>query len=398
MRRTLVAVIAVVCALTVVPVVLMAIGGLGVRRHYREPWSEEYNRRFADPRLRLVAVALLAPSGHNEQPWRVALDRADPMRFDLYVDTHRLAPAVDPFARQTLVSQGTFLEYLRIAGERLGYPVSVELFPQGRFDESHLVSSMRATPVARVTLGRAAPRRVWAYAQMFRSDTNRSAFAERPLSAAQAAGLRRAVATTPRLGAASTPALDVRTSERDKWALAALAERGVDVESRYHDAYAESAALTRANERAKNAARYGFSVEGQGTSGVAMYALQGALTAHPGIDGEAASGRRMRDATRRALAHTPAFALLTTATNARAEQVQAGVAYARLALAAREAGLVVQPLSQVLQEYPAMEELYRESHARFAKPGHTIQMLVRVGAPTREYSPSMRLDARDLVH
>lgn len=396
MRRILVAAVVLVGLVAVALVALMLIGGLGVHRHYREPWSEDYHRQFADPRMQLVAVALLAPSGHNEQSWRIALDPRDPARFDLYVDVHRLAPVVDPLARQTLVSEGTFLEYLRVAGEQLGHPVSIELFPDGQFDESRLVASMRTTPVARVTLGRAEPRRVAAYPQMFRSDTNRATFADRPVTRAQVRALERAVATTPRLTPAGPPVLDVRTAA-DERGLSALAQRGVDIESRYHDAYAETAAITRANERAKNAARYGFSVEGQGTSGIAMYLTQGLLTVYPGLNDEAASGRMMRDSTRKALAHTPAFALLTTAGNTRAEQVQAGIAYARLSLEARAQGLVVQPLSQVLQEYPLMADEYARVHADYARPGETIQMLVRVGAPTREYPPSLRLDARDLV-
>lgn len=394
-RRAVVATVSVVAAATVV---VMLVGGLGVRPRYREPWSPAYHEQFDDPRMQLVAVALLAPSGHNEQPWRIELDPEDPARFDLFVDTQRLAPVVDPLARQTLISQGTFLEYLRIAGDELGHPATVELFPEGTFDEPHLTASMATTPVARVTLGTAAAvRAVRTYSQMFRSDTNRAVFQDSPVTSDQEAALVDAVDTTPRPGGAPVPALDVRRSSDDIRALSDLARQGMDIESRYADAYAETAAITRSNERAKNAARYGFSVEGQGTSGALMYLMQGALTVAPGLNDEAASGRMMRQSTDAALAHTPAFALLTTPGNTRVDQVQAGVAFARLSLEARAQGLVVQPLSQVLEEYPLMARPYAQVHADFAPDGQTIQMLVRVGASTREYPPSMRLDARDLV-
>jgi hypothetical protein len=57
----------------------------------------------------------------------------------------------------------------------------------------------------------------------------------------------------------------------------------------------------------------------------------------------------------------------------------------------------MQPLSQVLQEYPTMAQPYAQVHAEYAPDGGTIQMLVRVGTPTTEYPVTMRRDAGDLV-
>src|SRR6187402_22830 len=101
--------------------VLLSTGGLFVPALYLDAWDKGYHQHFSDPRLQLVALGLLAPSGHNMQPWRVRLDPADPHAFDVYVDPDRLTPAVDPDARQTMVSVGTFLEYIRVAGGELGW-------------------------------------------------------------------------------------------------------------------------------------------------------------------------------------------------------------------------------------------------------------------------------------
>jgi len=60
-------------------------------------------------------------------------------------------------------------------------------------------------------------------------------------------------------------------------------------------------------------------------------------------------------------------------------------------------GLAVQPLSQILEEYPEMASLYTQVHAEYAPNGETIQMLVRVGRPTQEVPRSMRRDAADLL-
>ncbi|MBG6214492.1 hypothetical protein RCH23_002275 [Cryobacterium sp. CAN_C3] len=61
----------------------------------------------------------------------------------LYADASRLTPAVDPLSRQTTVSQGTFLEYLRVAALKLGYSSTFDLFPDGTYDESALVKFLR---------------------------------------------------------------------------------------------------------------------------------------------------------------------------------------------------------------------------------------------------------------
>ena len=59
--------------------------------------------------------------------------------------------------------------------------------------------------------------------------------------------------------------------------------------------------------------------------------------------------------------------------------------------AAASLGLVTQPPSQVLQEYPEMRALQREFEARVGqRDGEKVQMLVRVGHPTGAATRSPR--------
>lgn len=97
------------------------------------------------------------------------------------------------------------------------------------------------------------------------------------------------------------------------------------------------------------------------------------------------------------VAHTAAYGLIETASNTRIEQVQAGILYARLSLHARTLGLVLQPLSQVLQEYPTMSGPYAEIRSDYAPAGQTLQMFVRIGTATTDYPLTMRRDAVTLV-
>lgn len=91
---------------------------------------------------------------------------------------------------------------------------------------------------------------------------------------------------------------------------------------------------------------------------------------------------------------TPAFLWMVTEGNDRITQVNAGRAYARVQLAATAQGLVMQPLSQALQEYPEQQKPYADIHALVGatRPSKTVQMWARVGyAPAVTPAPRRRL-------
>lgn len=370
--------------------IVLTVGGIFAPAHYLDPWSSDYSDRFDDPRMKIVARAELAPSSHNTQPWTVTLDRSDTQTLYLYVDGTRLTPAVDPLSRQALVSQGTFLQYFEVAAADLGYRSTVELFPAGPYDEANLMQSMIDVPVAKVTIAEDASVATEDIGSLFLSDTNRGPYEDTPLTTTERD-------TLMELAPESGSTIEIFTDAENKATLADFAVQGTLIESRYAPATEESAALFQPNEDAKNEARSGFSVEGQGTSGFMKYLLQGLVTIVPSINDDDATAKNAISLTDEAVAHTPAYALVSTASNSRGEQVQAGMLYAELSLRARTLGLVMQPLSQVLQEYPDMAGPYAAIHDKYASEGQTIQMMVRIGSPTKEYPTSMRRDATTLV-
>lgn len=74
------------------------------------------------------------------------------------------------------------------------------------------------------------------------------------------------------------------------------------------------------------------------------------------------------------------FVWINTLDNDRAAQIEAGRAYMRIALQAAADGLAMQPMSQALQEYPAMAPYYDTIHARLTNPpSERVQMLARLG-------------------
>lgn len=369
---------------------LFIISGIFESPKYLEPWQRTYSQKFDDPRVRLAAHGLLAANGHNMQPWKIRLDKDDPMVFYLYTDSDRLTNEVDPFARQMMITQGTFLEYVKIAGDELGYKIAVELFPEGGYDEQKLPESMKNKPVAKIMLTKDKPRSNPLFDPMFLPDTNRAAYQSNKLTSEQINQLE-AINTDGNMS------IKFFQDKENIEKLGSYAMKGATIEAGVNRVMQETETIFRANEYQKNRYRYGFSVEGQGTSGVMRHIMQGVVTLFPSMNSGKAASALFIQSTRTSVDNTPAYAMIITKDNSRSSQVKSGMLYSRLILATHRLGFVMQPLSQVLEEYPEMKELYNSIHREYASDGGTIQMLVRLGKPTKEVPQSMRRDVMDLI-
>ena len=369
---------------------LFIISGGFMKQTYMEPWSPGYAARYSDPRVRLVAGGLLAASNHNMQPWKIRLDPSDPTAFYLYADSSRMTRDVDPYARQMMISQGTFLEYVAVAGEKEGWDTHIALFPDGTYDEKNLARSMDTMPVAKVALSKAQPRSAPLYDAMFLPDTNREAYQAEKLSTRQISALTS-------LSAGDGGSIRLYTDGADLKKIGGYALRSATIEAGVPRVMEESGAIFRANEYQKNKYRYGYSVEGQGASGLMKPVLQGLLTVFPSLNTGRAASRNFINYTRTSVDHTPAYAMILTSDNSRPAQVKSGMLYSRLVLTGHTLGLVMQPLSQVLEEYPEMKAPYTEFKQAYAPDGGTVQMLFRVGRPTKGAPLSMRRDGMDLI-
>lgn len=392
MKKTMTIIISSIAALLIIAFAsLFIISGIFESSKYLEPWQKTYSQKFDDPRIQLVAHGLLAANGHNMQPWKIQLDKDDPMVFYLYADGDRLTNEVDPFARQMMITQGTFLEYIKIAGDELGYKAAVELFPDGGYDEQNLLQeSMKTKPVAKIMLTKDKPQNNPLYDSMFLPDTNRAAYQSNKLTSEQIDQLED-------INTDVNMSIKIFQDKENIEKLGSYAMKGATIEAGVNRVMQETENIFRSNEYQKNKYRYGFSVEGQGTSGIMRHIMQGLVTVFPSLNSGKAASDTFIQSTRTSVDNTAAYAMIITNDNNRSSQVKSGMLYSRLILTAHSLGLVMQPLSQVLEEYPEMKEPYSSIHRDYASDGGTIQMLVRLGKPTKEVPQSMRRDVMDLI-
>ena len=111
-------------------------------------WSAAPAARSADPRIRAMAYAVLAPNALNLQPWLAELPGDDTMV--LRCDLTRRLPAADAEDRMTVIGFGNFLELLRIAAAQDGYEAVASPFPEG---EPHPALDGRPIAAIRFTKG-----------------------------------------------------------------------------------------------------------------------------------------------------------------------------------------------------------------------------------------------------
>lgn len=306
--------------------------------------SQDYD----DPRMTILASGILAPSPHNRQPWLIDLSGADPNRLTIYPDLTRMLPATDPFNRQIMIGFGAFCEAVVLAAADRRRSVTVEVFPRGVSDEP-----LDARPIAHMTvgaIGSADPDPLFAALRDRR--THRKPFEDHPVPDEVLA----------RIGGALTSGVTRWVSTNDAAqcvVLRGLCQTGWQVEMSTPRTHQESVDLTRIGRGEVTANPDGISLSGPGIS---LLSKLGILSREKMRDPGSRAFKETHDFYAGLIDSARSFGWLTTPDNDRRTQMAAGRDWLRLHLVATQAGVALQPLSQVLQEFPEMSDTYAATH------------------------------------
>ena len=330
-----------------------------------------------DLRRWVLSHALLAPNAHNLQSWLVDLSQPD--TIVLRMDMQRLLPETDPLSRQSVISQGTFIEVLDLAARQRGYRSEVTLFPEGAYSpqapDSRPTAHIR---LVRDTTVQADP----LFAQVFQRHTHRGAYEQRLPEAAALQAMQESTVGLPVTFGWVTREEEASMARHRQIAM---------------DAWRTELVTPHTLLESYNVLRIGPKEIAQHRDGIALNSpfvrAINALGLFDRTQASAPDSRELKgqiDTFNTHIASTPAYCWLNTQANDRVSQLLAGRAYVRVQLAATAQGLSMHPLSQALQEYPEQAAHYQAAHQLMGQAQQTVQMWSRLGYASKPGEPSPR--------
>ena len=341
------------------------------------PWNLAGS--YSEPRKRALSYAILAPNPHNRQPWLVDLSEQD--RITLYVDTNKMLPHTDPFNRQITVGLGGFLELLRMAAAEDGYQTSLESFPQGVNQEK-----LDARPIAVISFTR--------NLEVERDPLFRQVLDRRSLK--EPYDMNRLVpqSALTRLGELEQTGVALTSTNQAQMVakIRQLTHTGLAIEIETPRTYKESVDLFRIGKAEINANPDGIDFSGAKFESLAFAGL---FSREVALDKSSSAYQEGINSIMASADSAVAYIWLTTETNSRIDQLNAGRDWLRVNLATTELGIAVHPMSQCLQEYAEMDEHFADMQQLLNAEGKTIQMLARMGyAAPVPTSPRWSIDAK----
>jgi hypothetical protein len=341
---------------------LALVGGAGFWRVTQRPraallpWALA-SKASTDVRLDAFRHAILAPNPHNRQPWLIQLDGND--EATISCDLAKRLPDTDPFDRQITTGFGTFLELARMAAAERDVRMEIETFPEGepqpRLD-ARPIAKLRFVPDAIILKDPLFP-------FIIQRRTNREIYdPKRPVPE----GLARQIADGTYTVDRSLVA-DVR----------AITVDAMTIEQTTTRTFQESIDLMRIGADEVDA-----NPDGLALAGPKMEALKllGVLDKASLRDQSSTAFKTGLEMQQEICGSVPALLWITTPSNSRADQLEAGRRYVRANLRATMCGISMHPLSQSLQEYPEMAGRFADIHKLLnSKEGARVQMLARIG-------------------
>jgi nitroreductase len=304
-----------------------------------------------DPALtRILHYASLAPSGHNSQPWHVKL--VEDGKLIISVDSDRRLPAVDPNNREVMLSLGAFVENLSLAAGQMGYEAEIEIKAGNPFDQEILEVTLRKArpvpyPLERIT-SRMTAKHGYRSTDLRKGDVD--ALSE-PLGGR--------LFYFPR-GSEHARCIQDGTVESFR------------VQTDRDEAQRELVRWLRLSREAEEKHRDGLTTESMEIRGLKGWYVRN-LTSPEDFMKKSMRKRSVEQAARLA-AEGGGWFVITSPGSSVTDLIEAGRGFERMALLARERGVAIHPMTQILEE-----EIGRGSIASHHDAGMLPQFVLRVG-------------------
>ena len=335
-----------------------------------DPWtvsqSEFPRANSVQEQLRfLLNYAVLAPSGHNTQPW---LFRIEGDGVDIIADRRRALAVVDPNDRELTMSCGTALFHLRVAMRHFGFAPVVQLFPEGE----------DADVMARIRMG-ASMEPVFNTERLFMAianrRTNRQPFTGDPVPAAE---LEHFATCAAEEGAS----LRVVKSDAEKHALAELIAEGDRIQASDKRFRRELAAWVHPN---RSNSRDGIPGYAMGLGDLLSYAGPFVIRTFNWGEGQAAKDQQLAEG-------SPVLLVISTSEDSPRAWMAAGQALDRVLLQGQAYDLQASYLNQPIE----VPELRPKVAERLGIEG-VPQLILRMGYPTEPVETTPRRSAADML-
>ena len=294
--------------------------------------------------------ASLAPSGHNSQPWRVRIK--NPNLWTIEADKSRRLPAVDPNNRELLLSIGAFVENLSITAGALGLIADTEMVANDRNDQTAVQIALYKDKPTGYPIQRIKSRRTVKHGQLRKEISSKDV---KVLS--ESLGER--LFYYPRGSKHATCIQDA-------------AIENYHIQAQRDDAQAELTRWLRLSDQDARLNRDGLSTEGMEIQGLKGWYVRHFVKPQAFLK---ESYRQQGIDLIAELAQQGAGWFIITSPGQTAEDlIETGRRFERMALMARELGIGIHPMMQILEEKQGTEHIVTY-HGR----EHLPQFVLRVG-------------------
>lgn len=314
--------------------------------------------------LFMLNYAILAPSGHNTQPW---LFRIADGGIEIYADRRRALAVVDPSDRELVMSCGTALFHVRVAMKHFGYQPVVRLLPSA--DDRDFMARIRLGASYEPTFN---DHRL--FMAIKRRRTNRQPFSDQDIPAPE---LEQLVEVAREEGAT----LHVLRSSAEKEQVAALIAEGDRRQASNPSFRRELAAWVHSN---RSRSRDGLPGAAFGFGDLLSHAGPFVVRTFDWGEGQAAKDQQLAEG-------SPALLVITTAADNQAAWLRAGQALDRVLLQARAYDLHTSYLNQPVE----VTEL-RPQLAELLDTNEYPQLVLRIGYG-EQVAPTPRRPVEDML-